>query len=109
MSVDIVGFEKIIPVKYIKELNEITDYIVLTEEGHINLYINNAEIGRLDVNKVIFGMSNHPDGSNIVESNLGGYKIKIIVESASGEKTVDKITVTSLQAIVLIKQVQAGQ
>ena len=108
-SVDIVGYEKIIPVKYIKELKEITDYIVLTEEGQINLYINNAEIGRLDVNKVIFDMSNHPDGSNIVESNLGGYKIKIIVESASGEKTVDKITVTSLQGIVLIKQAEVGQ
>jgi Domain of unknown function (DUF4153) len=107
--VDIVGYEKIIPVKYINESNEITDYIALTNEGQINLYINKADLGRLDVNNDIFGLSNHPDGSNIVESNLGEYKIRIIVESASGEKTLDKTTVTSLQAIVLIKKDESEQ
>ncbi len=105
-SIDISGYEKIIPIKYNDEIYETMDYITINENGQLTLYIDSKEIGQLDVNNEIFAMSNHPDGSNVVENNLGTKKIKIIVETASGENIKDKISVTSLQAIVLIKQTE---
>jgi Domain of unknown function (DUF4153) len=105
-SVDIIGYEKIIPIKFNKEVNGAMDYVIISNEGQLILYMDNKEIGKLDVNNDIFAMSNHPDGSNIIESNVGPNRIKIIVESASGENINNKISVTSLQAIVLIKKTE---
>ncbi len=105
-SIDISGFEKIIPFKYREEIAENADFITINENGQLTMYIDSKEVGPLDINNEIFTMSKYPDGSNIVETNVGSNRIKIIVESASGENIKNKISVTSLQAIVLIKKTE---
>jgi hypothetical protein len=104
--VDVSGFDHIIPLKSQNSELISPEYLSIDHEGNIQLFADAATSSPVNISKDIYTLSLNPDGSGVLDYTVGAYQIKILVQSASGEKKSDKITVTDIQGLVFIRKNQ---
>ena len=103
-SYDINGFEKIIPIISINDSIFEKDYLML-EDNHFNLYLNGVKEGKLDIDKEIIKLSDNAHNINIIEKEMSGYQLRIIVISASGQRLGTTINNLYISGYVLLRKV----
>ena len=103
-SYDINGFEKIIPITTLIDKMPDNDYLYV-ENSNIILYLNGEKTGEMDINKELIQIADNVNSNNIIDSKINGYKLRIIVNSASGQRDGNVINNLYLTGYVLLKKV----